>query len=316
MIENETQLRQARKALGLMEGAMADLKRRYVTSDPELFKMMSAAPRKNIERIRKEIDEYIGVPISVEEEAPFWLRLIGKTIKFGETSAMLISNWIEKVVEAYCDALRETHGAIKIPDLQIAAVRDGSFGVGFKLPESQLDLFEEKNYPEETLSKLSLAAICLTSDNPEKEFETSFPDVKERKIFLEYASKLIPSQKSSVERVELSGSLVPQTETGLKAHLIPDHKKIATVILESIIRSEVVEEEKEVVRRGWLYRVNYDNGHFKLKGVVELFNFTPDLAKKVKDALDPDKQQPQQAEVIGVLKDGVIRVLTIKRLEE
>ena len=58
MIENDTQLKHTRQALGLMESALADLKRRVASSDTDLFMAMAASHLKDIDRMRQEIDEY------------------------------------------------------------------------------------------------------------------------------------------------------------------------------------------------------------------------------------------------------------------
>ena len=316
MIENDTQLKQARKSLALMEEAIADLKRRVADSNPELFKMMATAPRKNIERLRKEIDEYIGVTEAEEEKAPFWLRLIGEGIHFGDTSAKIIAEWISKTVEAFKTTFYWTSKSEDIPDLKFAAVADRSFGIGFKLPESQLDLFEGRNLAEETLTKLSLAAISLASDNPDAEMEQNFPDPREREIFLENALNLIPSRQSPVKKVELTGSLVPKPKSGLRPHLVAELREKGDSILEKL--SELVgEKEEKVVRSGWLFKVNYNNNNFWLKEYPRVpFHFETGLARKVKEALDPNKKHPQKAEVKGIRRKNVIEVLSIRRLEE
>lgn len=316
MIENDTQLKYTQQALALMQSALADLKRRVEPSNPDLFMAMAASHLKDIDRMSQEINEYIGVSIAELERAPFWLRLIGTGIKVGTTSAKIISDWIKNINDTYKTALYEMGYKKDIQDLIFVDVTNRSFGVGFKLAEPQLEFFEQMNLPEETLTKLSLAAISLAEDNPDAEMEQNFPDPKERKIFLENALNLIPSKQSPVKEVELIGRLVPRPKSGLRPHLIAELREKGDSILEKL--SELVgEKEEKVVRSGWLFRVNYNNNNFWLKEYPRIkFHFETPLARKVKEALDPNKKHPQKAEVKGIRRKNVIEVLSIRRLEE
>ncbi len=315
MISNEIEYKQAKLTLDDLEGALFELKQELSESNPALYESLAFPYLKDIEKLRREIDEYTGVSLAQTEKAPFWLRLIGEGIHFGDTSAKIIAEWISKTVEAFKTTFYWTSKSEDIPDLKFAAVADRSFGIGFKLPESQLDLFEGRNLAEETLTKLSLAAISLASDNPDAEMEQNFPDPREREIFLENALNLIPSRQSPVKEVELSGRLVPKLRSGLRPHLVAELREKGDSILEKL--SELVgEKEEKVVRSGWLFRVNFKNNHFWLKDCGEPFHFETGLARKVKEALDPDKQHPHIAEVKGIRRKNVIEVLSIRRLEE
>ncbi|MEA3311222.1 MAG: hypothetical protein U9Q76_03265 [candidate division WOR-3 bacterium] len=316
MISNEIEYKQAKLTLDDLEGALFELKQELSESNPALYESLAFPYLKDIEKLRREIDEYTGVSLAQTEKAPFWLRLIGEGIHFGDAPAKIISDWIEKTVNAFKSALYEMGYTQDIPDLKFVAVANRSFGVGFKLPESQLEFFEQMNLPEETLTKLSLAAISLAADNPDAEMEQNFPDSRERKIFLENALNLIPSRQSPVKEVELSGRLVPKPKSGLRPHLIAELREKGDSILEKL--SELVgEKEEKVVRSGWLFKVNYNNNNFWLKEYPGVkFHFETGLARKVKEALDPNKKRPQKAEVKGIRRKNVIEVLSIRRLEE
>ncbi len=316
MISNDTELKQAKGTLENLELALADLKKTLADEDINLFELFAASYLKDIDSLRREIDDYIGVSLAQNQRADIWLKLKGPHIRFGETSVQIISNWINKLDSSFKTALFKKSGIAEAYDLQFAAVSDGSFGIGFKFPETQLEFFKDRGYYEEILEKLSLAAISLSSENPELELERNFPDPKERKIFLESAKNLVPSIQSKVESVEIYGGVVRKAKKGLKTSLIPELREKANSILKKLDEEVKEREEERVVLRGWLFKVNYSNNNFWLKGVKGKFQFESDIARKVKEALDYDKEHPQPTEVMGLRKRGVIRVLSIKRVEE
>lgn len=61
MIENDDQLKQANSQIGLMQEALADLKRRVLPVNLRNFCLLAEGPLDEIRKLQNEIDEYCGV---------------------------------------------------------------------------------------------------------------------------------------------------------------------------------------------------------------------------------------------------------------
>lgn len=333
MIENETQLKQARKALVLMENALLDAKKRVAEKNPDLFKIMAVAPLRNIIRLRQEIDEYVGVPLAIKEKAPFWVTLKGKNIAYGNAPASVLSGWLTNVVGSYKKTMtflarKASQKIEKIRDfislyseLYVTEFANGSIEIGFKLPTGiQLSVFEDEiNIPEEALSKLSEAVTSLVSKQPEKELEKNFPDRIERRAILAEARKLIPPKDSLVEEVELSGVLVPD-KYGVR--LRPNLVKRIDPILEKL-KEPSEEGTGEKIFEGWISAVDFFPDRFDLrnpdtpkKRKIKTFFFDSSLAEKVHEYNDFHKENPRKVEVKGIQTDTGWEAISIKSIEE
>jgi len=67
MIQNNEQLEQTQKALGHAERALGYLIQEKASLHPSRFVVMAEGDIEDIWRLRREIDEYLGVKFTVEE---------------------------------------------------------------------------------------------------------------------------------------------------------------------------------------------------------------------------------------------------------
>jgi hypothetical protein len=335
MIENEVQLKQARKALALFEDAVADLKKRIGKTNPELFEALAAAPLEDIERIRQEIDVYTGLTQVQKKKAPLWLKLQGENIKYGKASAKILSDWLKNVVDALRNVITFLYtgksagkGAppkeiSALSEIDVAAFAPGSLEIGFRLPEeTQLKLFEQRNFPEEALFGLLKAVTWLDSENPEDSLEEDFPDPAERKVVLNEAMNLIPSEDSPVSSIEFSGTYLPREG---KVRLNPRHKERGEAVIDKLKAVREEEEEKVEAFIGWIAEVDYAEYPFTFelhdpddprKRKIETCYFTIDLVKEVHENLDYNKENPRRVKVKGRRKKKKIEAISIEPIEE
>ena len=67
MIQNDEQLKSTQKALGHVERALASLTSKKASMHPSRFAVMAEGPIEDIWKLRREIDEYLGVSFTVAE---------------------------------------------------------------------------------------------------------------------------------------------------------------------------------------------------------------------------------------------------------
>ena len=67
MIQNDEQLKATQEALALMEHALAAIRSRRSSMHPSQFAVMTEGPVENIRRLRRQIDEYLGLTFTPAE---------------------------------------------------------------------------------------------------------------------------------------------------------------------------------------------------------------------------------------------------------
>ncbi len=335
MIKNDVEFNQTKLTLEDLEVALADLKQTLAEEDPELFEVFAAPYLKNIDRLRQEIDEYIGVTLAQKERAPLWLRLKGENIEYGKASAKILSDWLKKVVDSFRNVVTflftGRSAGIGAPpkeisalsEINVAAFAPGSLEIGFRLPEeTQQELFDKRNFPEEALFGLLKAVTWLDSENPEDKLEEDFPDPTERKVILNEAMNLIPSEDSPVSSIELSGAYLPRKK---EVRLNPQHKERGKAVIDKLKEAREEEEEKVEAFIGWIAEVDYAKYPFTFelhdpddprKRKIATFHFTIDLVKEVHENLDYNKENPRRVKVRGQREEKRIEAISIEPIEE
>jgi len=336
MIENEIQLKQARKALALLEDAVTDLRKRVGGKNPALFEALAAAPLEDIERIRQEIDVYTGLAQVQKKKAPLWLKLQGENIEYGKASAKILSDWLKKVVDSFRNVVTflftGRSAGIGTPpkeisalsEINVAAFAPGSLEIGFRLPEeTQQELFDKRNFPEEALFGLLKAVTWLDSEEPEEKLEEDFPEPEERRVILNEAMNLVPSEDSPVSTVELTGAYMPRK---MKVSLTPKHKEKGRPVIKKLEEHEAVEKEGQIEEYiGWLAEVNYSHYPFTFElhdpddpkhKKIETFTFEIDLVKKAYEYLDYNEEHPRTVKVRGRRIEKKLEALSIEPVNE
>ena len=67
MIQNDEQLRTTQEALALIEHALASLRREKPFMHPSRYAMMAEGDIEHIRRLRRQIDEYLGLTFTPSE---------------------------------------------------------------------------------------------------------------------------------------------------------------------------------------------------------------------------------------------------------
>ena len=70
MIQNDEQLKRTQEALALVEHALASIRSGRASMHPSQFALMVEGPIEDIRRLRREIDEYLGLSFTPTEPLP------------------------------------------------------------------------------------------------------------------------------------------------------------------------------------------------------------------------------------------------------
>ena len=70
MIQNDEQLKGTQEALAIVEHMVAAIRRKKSSMHPSQFRVMVEGPIEDIRRLRREIDEYLGLTFTPAEPWP------------------------------------------------------------------------------------------------------------------------------------------------------------------------------------------------------------------------------------------------------
>jgi hypothetical protein len=70
MIQNDEQLKGTQEALAIVEQALAAIRSRRSSMHPSQFAVMAEGPIEDIWRLRRQIDEYLGLTFTPAEPFP------------------------------------------------------------------------------------------------------------------------------------------------------------------------------------------------------------------------------------------------------
>lgn len=230
MINNFDQYEQAVAAVHKLETALSSLRSRIEPVNPELFKAMAQSYLKEIKEIRLEIDEYIGLNVASEYGAPLWFALFGENLSVQEISTRLLADWLSKFRRALQNVSefletgkiisgRPSMRLLDKTDPKIVSLQPGSIKIGLKLPvpEEQWNLFLDNSNPSKPLSHKALdrlLQLVAWIDSEEDSFSyDQFPDENETIVLVNQILSLVPSNRSSVNRISFSGELVPSSKS-------------------------------------------------------------------------------------------------------
>jgi hypothetical protein len=278
MILNDDELRAAYDALGNLYRAIAAL--RADIPDTASFALLAEGPLHEIDRLRREIDEYTGVAAAEQHAAELWMRIAGKKARWRETSS--------SVVTAFLDALRKGVQAIlahnlggrlfgrpsakiqRAVDFEIVGFRPGSFVAGMSLPEpSQRPLFADVESESEKLARDARDALHMylavaewaASGEELSTLELIEPDVAKRRIALRAVKSAIPRVGGGVDYLELSGDAVPAKKP---IYLTQKTAKRVSAALEKAVA------EHEETYTGDVREMDLDRRTFRLRNVEEI----------------------------------------------
>lgn len=230
MIENEEQLDQSRNALRLLESALSALRHRIAGVNPDLFRAMAQTYLQDINQIRYEIDEYIGINLADEARASVWMSLEGETLSGLDVSSHLLSNWLGRLrrslqnVSYYLathrilETGRPDRKLFDATDPHIVALSQGSVKIGLRLPSTfiQGNFFQDDRTGEPPSAQRAIGRMldmAIWAQSNEAELPSQiFPDNDETAILASQLMNIVPSGRGIVKSIKFTGALVPSIE--------------------------------------------------------------------------------------------------------
>ena len=94
------------KVLERLELALGALRKRINPINPALFEAMAQTYITEINEIRSEIDDYIGLSKASEYQAQLWFSLEGEELRASEISTKLLVDWLSKFRHAHTECCR------------------------------------------------------------------------------------------------------------------------------------------------------------------------------------------------------------------
>jgi hypothetical protein len=229
MIQNDAQLERTREALLDLESALKTLRRDKPRLHPDRYALMAAPILDDLQRLRQEIDDYLGVTDALQAAVPRWLRLQGPEISLANAPSSILTAFIDilrlgvQAVAQYLQrgaiAARPTALLKQACDLRIAGWLPGSVCVGLELPALPPELFEETDIAKRARQALEVylqVAAWAGSDEEVAQLQAAVPDPERRRLVLNQVARLVPRPRGGLEAVEFFGRVVPKQRVQLR----------------------------------------------------------------------------------------------------
>ena len=297
MIQNDEHLNQTRTAIGHLEAAVASLKREVLPLSPARFALMAEPAVDQLQELRSQVDEYLGITAAVSHEAEFWMRIAGPEIEIGDAPTSVVTAMLDILrlgVQSVAEFLqrgavgvRPTASVKEACDLRIVGWMSGSVQVGLRLPEV---LSEESMVPspsEQAREALALyldAASWVGSEDDPIELERAIPDPERRRLLLNQIGRIVPRPRGAAETVEFSGRRLARGPVQLNRS---SRQRVRTALAQTI-------SEELVTARGLLREIDLDGRSFIVRDPeeagrqtrCEISNEDDDLLEIAKESLD------------------------------
>jgi hypothetical protein len=289
-------LQQMVEQLTRLYEALLVLARDIAPKNPGLYAVMAEGPADQIEDLRRQIDEAVGLSFLQELRADVWLAIEGEGIEAQTASSSLLASYLDVVrkgVQSIAEinllgslSARPTRGLQEACDLQLVALRAGSVRLGLRLPDGadaseNPALIENQRAASGALTEYLEVASWAARAGDEQWLSERFPEPAKRKTLLAAIKSLTPGNRSGVHSVTLSGRRVP----GLgPVTLTRGTKKRLDRALELLV------ENAQATHEGLLREIDLDKRTFLIrrpesKAVVRC-SFPPALSDRAKEALD------------------------------
>jgi hypothetical protein len=258
---------------------------------------MAEGPADQIEDLRRQIDQTVGLDSLQEQRADVWLDIEGQGIDAQSASSSLLASYLD-VVRKGVQSIAEINLQGQAPtrrakdlqeacDLRLVALRQGSVRIGLRLPTD----FEEGDHPilaesrraaSSALTEYLDVAQWAAQIGDEQWLSERFPEPAKRKVLLGAVKSLAPGRRSTVDRVSLSGRRVPGVGPLTLTQGSNRHLKRA---LEHLV------EARHVSYEGVLREIDLDKRTFLIRqrqpqGSIVRCSFPESLLSRAKQALD------------------------------
>jgi hypothetical protein len=331
MIQNDDQLAQTRLAISDLESALRALKRDVHHVNPRRFALMAEPVIVQIQELRNQIEEYVGVKAAIAEEVSLWMRLAGDDIEPGDAPTSVVTKMLDTLrigVQAVAEFLnrgmvgaRPTAQINEACDLRIVAWEPGSIQVGLKLRDFDAAIAEDViETAHVALRKYLEAATWAGSQSEPTDLERQIPDPRERRLLLSQVERIVPRPHGEIEYVELHGRDMPRGNVRLRRESRQRIRRAVEKTIRQIVQVELVTVE------GILREIDLDQRTFIVRNAGQgnetrcyIAPEADDLLQLAKEALDhqvkvagnrrTDSTRPQslplQAQEIEVLEKPV-----------
>lgn len=298
MIQNDDQLAQTRLAINDLESGLKALKRDVYEVNPRRFTLMAEPVIAQIQDLRNQIEEYVGIKTAIAEEVSLWMKLVGEEIEAGDAPTSVVTKMLDTLrigVQAVAEFLnrgmvgaRPTAQINEACDLRIVAWKPGSVQVGLKLLDFDTSVSEEViEVAHVALRKYLETATWAGSQNDDTELERQIPDPKERRLLLNQVERIVPRPQGEVEYVELYGRAMPRGNIRLRRESRPRIRQAVEKTIREIVQVELVTVE------GVLREIDLDQRTFIVRNVGQgnetrchVDPEADDLLQLAKEALD------------------------------
>ena len=277
----------------------------------------SSAWRAKLSTLPEDALPETGVMLWHSLEPLISFRAIGAQIIEGMVPASVISSSVDGVKKAIkilvdyifdqdAHAGRPFHAVRRYYDLPAQKFAFNSFEISFRRPAPEQDRIEEvqtadNNYQDEVFDKVGdlLRRGLKWLNNPPKEFLSSSPIDKEQRVILQAVMCLTPPAHGAVRTVEVSGSLVGESDGSSKQ--VVRLERGSRQLRKSELEKLHADDEEVVTPVGLIREADRDNYTFELREVageiaIMKFTFDEDLAEEVFDAFNGE----YKVKVIGI----------------
>lgn len=221
MIVSQDDLRITQEQLARVEAALLSLKETVWPHSRERFRMLAEGYADQMEALRSEIDEYLGITSLIESRSELVLALEGGRIVPGEARGSLLSQYIERLrkgLQVILEAIsggsgEERAGGGRRPqwieglsDFTVLAMTRGSVKLHLGPPEAADIISGLEEFHKSV--QLVMRGVEWAADEAERPDTELADDPRIRKAVLLAVQRLVPPNGSAVESVAFSGSAV------------------------------------------------------------------------------------------------------------
>lgn len=304
MIKTDEEYRTSQEALEDAENALLALKKKVYDLSPERYQLIAEPYIDYINKLRKDINDYLGLTSAEEKAVPLWLRLEGPHIGTGNVPLFLLIDFLsnfklgtQRIAEYLQTKTIKDVGRPKEEIRQSSnfkvKILPGSLRIGLSFPETgkqmKVDLESIPNLTEDSVTKI-LDGISWVVGVDDRNIEEIFPNQQERYLIFNQIFKFSPKSEDEIRLIEFRGNFLKNRIL----QLTPKHnKKIKIAIHRSIPPQNVIEE-------GVSREIDLDKRRFFLRN-------RPDEKKDIQCRYEPELEEDainglnKRIQVIGIL---------------
>ncbi len=238
MITSENDLRITREQLGRVEAALLSLKETVKPNSVARFLLLAEGYVDQIEELRREIDDYLGVTAFSESRSELIISLEGQNLHPGEARGSLVAHYLDRfrtglqsILETLLgvsDAGRTTGRRplwlAALSDPTVLAMTPGSIKLHLGPPETE-DLISGREEFRKGVG-LILDGVEWASREEETPDIALASDPRVRKAILHAVQRLMPVQGGTVESIRFGGELAGRrVSTRLTRQAVPRLKQ-------------------------------------------------------------------------------------------